>query len=748
MRDQRATWRTIFILCLFTPTLLSAQSGHWEIIDPRPYNNTMLAVDMSSSLVAVAVGERGVFRQTSDGGATWSLGRISTTDDLTGVAYATPDVVVSITRAGDIFRSIDGGAAWSSISSPVTVPLVAIDFADADRGVAVGHNGTVIRTVDGGMSWEIIDGFGTGRINDIVFDPAGYGMLVGDNGMIATSADFGANWTLRPDAAARGFLHVSAAGDRWFIAGDPWLFLRSDDAGATWTAHDIIPDATDYPSAHLTLLSAHDEDTLTLGSIDNSIARAGWYRSTDGGESWHQHPFGNIGTYVRAIGTAGSSSIVVGARFVYRSSNHGYSWKENWTGVTTVYTAVEFADALYGFATSTDSKLEFNAQGQPIAGAWAAIDATTDGGHSWKTTRVFEGMNVSLRAAAYPDRLLAMAVGDSGLAVRSTDGGATWQRIDLGTKARLDNVSFVDRLHGVITGIGVLLRTEDGGISWNALERPAPFLAELATPSPQRIVAVSGVMSTGIVLHLSTDAGRSWTERKIHQDTETSFFVESIVFIDSLNGWAAGGLRPASSQGNVFNDAIYRTSDGGVTWSKQLDAVMGDARRGINDIAFADAMKAVAVGRNEKIIRTTDGGATWQEDSFRLNGSEFYCSVAYPTPGLAVVVTSQGQMLRYTEKPVSRVESGEKSADALRLTLWPNPAHSSLRVGFQLAERSDITISVVDELGQNMGLQVRETREKGEQSVEIDLGALRAGLYFVELTAGGTTRWKKIAVVR
>jgi photosystem II stability/assembly factor-like uncharacterized protein len=607
---------------------------------------------------------------------TWQISRIATTDDLNAVAYATPDIVAAVGKTGSIFRSGNGGATWDGIPSPVDDALVAIDFADADRGIAVGANGIAIRTMDGGEQWEVVEGFGTGAINDVEFDGSGTGMLVGAGGLIGVSTDFGASWNVSVDASAGDLRFVAVAGDTWFIVGDPWIFLRSEDQGTSWTPHVISTDAANNPFSDISLFGVHDEDSLSIGVIDKYLFTYDLYRSTNGGESWSKRSYQSYVLNGTAISIRDGVGVVVGRQADYRTSDRGRTWNERKTGIGTSYSVVKFADSSRGIATASENLYLFDS-GRWVGGPFVAIDATTDGGETWESRRVFEGENVALRSAAYPDPTLAIAVGDSGLAVRSIDGGHSWERLDLGTTARLDNVSFADRLHGVITGIGVLLRTDDGGSSWRALATPAATaIWELATPAADRIVLYSGLTSSICYIHVSVDGGESWTEHPFHPGGQSLFF------IDSLRGWSAGGLGGPSSQGSQLNDVIHTSSDGGETWTKQLDEGIG-IQSGLLDIAFADATNGIAVGGNEKILRTTDGGLTWEVDPFALTGADTYRSVAYPTPYRAFIITARGNILRSTEQGViSDVGEGRRPSGALDLTLLSNPTRTRNTIRF------------------------------------------------------------------
>jgi photosystem II stability/assembly factor-like uncharacterized protein len=104
-------------------------------------------------------------------------------------------------------------------------------------------------------------------------------------------------------------------------------------------------------------------------------------------------------------------------------------------------------------------------------GTWSAtarLFVTYDGGLSWTEQRGC----YSLYAASFADANISTAVGTdcrpSGQVIlRTEDGGATWNPQFSGTTSNLYGVSFVDANIGTAVGEwGRILRTEDGGKSW------------------------------------------------------------------------------------------------------------------------------------------------------------------------------------------------------------------------------------------------------------------------------------------
>jgi photosystem II stability/assembly factor-like uncharacterized protein len=84
------------------------------------------------------------------------------------------------------------------------------------------------------------------------------------------------------------------------------------------------------------------------------------------------------------------------------------------------------------------------------------------------------------------------------------------------------------------------------------------------------------------------------------------------------------------------------TTDGGITWTEQLQ---GDTGESLNDVAFVDVNDGLAVGTG-RIIRTSNGGASWASVH---TGSSVLTAISRPTANVAVVVGYGGAALRSTD---------------------------------------------------------------------------------------------------
>jgi len=245
----------------------------------------------------------------------------------------------------------------------------------------------------------------------------------------------------------------------------------------------------------------------------------------------------------------------------------------------------------------------------------------------WQNPRP-QGSSLSAVATLAPG--IAVAVGEGGSILRTSDGGATWEFEESGTTAWLEGVAFVNANVGLAVGGGIL-RTTDGGFTWTA--QTATFL-HLRGVSFGDASTATAVGDGGRILR-TTDGGITWTP----QDSGTFSQLFAVSFVDANTGWAVGfPTYPGPT--------IIHTTDGGATWKPQeYDSLL-------YGVSFVDANMGWAVGDLGKILRTTDGGANWIPDvnpmPDRLNG------ISFASADTGTAVGWRGTILRTnTRRPIT-----------------------------------------------------------------------------------------------
>ncbi len=107
-----------------------------------------------------------------------------------------------------------------------------------------------------------------------------------------------------------------------------------------------------------------------------------------------------------------------------------------------------------------------------------------------------------------------------------------------------------------------------------------------------------GGESGTIVNPTSTPSSPVQQDGWVYKDSGTQVNLNSIAFISSIAGWAAGD-----------NGIILKSSDGGNSWQVQISGTTSN----LYGISFKNADEGVAVGEAGTILRTVNGGVTWDE---------------------------------------------------------------------------------------------------------------------------------------
>ncbi len=177
---------------------------------------------------------------------------------------------------------------------------------------------------------------------------------------------------------------------------------------------------------------------------------------------------------------------------------------------------------------STGLQPRTNAPAPAALGAEAATTVRLPGGETVPPLPTDRGIIQSpghLNDVAFVDPLQGVAVGNQGLIWRTTDGGRRWATVRCDWPGDLQRIVFANAKQGWIVGgrylpaagmhEGVVLRTEDGGVSWRRLTSTLlPRLTELGYDHQEKKLWAfgdpSGQFPSG--LFESIDLGTNWSD--------------------------------------------------------------------------------------------------------------------------------------------------------------------------------------------------------------------------------------------
>ncbi len=580
-------------------TLIKSTDGGnlWQVVTlpKRTYAQALFFLNQERGWTGGQVtGQSSALLATSDGGRTWSTQLEDSIGDFQTIVFANEQQGWTTGQGSSIWHTSNGGSSWQLQARPPLQVLYSLSFVDSLHGWAIGSR--LLKTTNGGAEWNVDTALAGGR--DIVFIDSVHGWACGGNQILHT-ANGGQTWQVQLDTFWR-WIDVFALNDRraWAVS-ETGQIVATTNGGQTWVFQS-------NPSGYV-LQGISFTDTingLAVGRLGTLL------RTTDGGSTWRNMVRAVTRQSLTGIHTIDPSFVwASGLRgTILRTTNSGQSWDSLATGTGSTLSDVYFLNPLLGWTVGNSG----------------TILRTTDGGDSWSrqpTPIVRQWRDIEF--SYYP---VGWIVGGDALSdgrlLKTTNGGNAWNEVQsLVLPQGASQIQFTSESHGwILAGSAItgstqaVYRTTNDGNNW------VPMLtsnSDTVFSSMSFVSNLKGWVSTiEYVLYRTDDAGATWRR------FPTPFFFESLCFVDSLNGWA----------GAAVTGEIYRTTDGGESWTPQFSPMNGP----IMDLKFSGRHNGWAVGNYGGILHTTNGGTTFVAESRPKSGRniewEFTLQQNFPNP--------------------------------------------------------------------------------------------------------------------
>lgn len=144
----------------------------------------------------------------------------------------------------------------------------------------------------------------------------------------------------------------------------------------------------------------------------------------------------------------------------------------------------------------------------------------------------------------------------------------------------------------IVGKLGVIYKSNNYGDEW--VKSQVVFLMIIIMMFFLLMNLQAGVVSSYGAILKTVDGGNTWNEK----NSGVNFSLSSIFFIDNNVGWVAGG--PGT---------IIKSTDGGESWIAQTSGT----NNWLEDIYLINDQVGFVVGSHETIIKTTNGGTSWQQ---------------------------------------------------------------------------------------------------------------------------------------
>lgn len=321
-------------------------------------------------------------------------------------------LIISLTQ----FIMLSAKAQWTLTTVDTNYFLSKLIFVNDSTGFAAGSiglgKGILLKTTNKGISWDTTT-FSQALLS--VFFPNADTGYASCEGMYKTT-DGGNSWSqlsynFPSDICGRGLFFLSA--DTGFVGGgNTYVLYRTYDGGNTWSTHNYLP-VSDCP------------DKIYFTDADTGFM-AGYYGPT-----------------------------------IAKTTDSGNTW-QNISNAYSVFD-FQFVSKTIAFAVGTgDRDNAVILKSTDGANTWNVVDSEATIGYNWFNSIYCTDINTCI------------AAGDSGIIVKTTDGGAHWTKETSGTIQRINSIVCPDNNTCYAVGdSGVILKntTINTGINETAQQK-------------------------------------------------------------------------------------------------------------------------------------------------------------------------------------------------------------------------------------------------------------------------------------
>ncbi len=268
-----------------------------------------------------------------------------------------------------------------------------------------------------------------------------------------------------------------------------------------------------------------------------------------------------------------------------------------------------------------------------LVGTKAALFETTDGGDTWEERKLDLGEEkVSFTGVSFNGDE-GWITGKPAILLHTEDGGENWSRIPLSEKlpgAPDGVVALSPETAEMVTNLGAIYKTDNGGKTWNALVEGAVGVARNISRSPDgRYVAVSARGN----FYSTWEPGQSeWTPH----NRNSSRRLQAMGYSEEGGLWllARGGQLQFTSPEDLedWQEVVY--PEPSTSW-------------GLLDLAYRTPEEVWVAGGSANLLVSSDNGETWKKDrEVETVPSNFY-KIVFVNPEKGFILGQDGILLKY-----------------------------------------------------------------------------------------------------
>lgn len=340
-------------------------------------------------------------------------------------------------------------------------------------------------------------------------------------------------------------------------------------------------------------------------------------RTTDGGKNWDMQSCGTTNNLSKVLFVDSLNGIVIGSNKTYlQTSDGGVNWGNFSDSLQIGYSSISFYDKYNGVAVGETSRYANSAK----------IFVTKNGGKTWDLLSTITTSNYQPKYIHYEDlnniTVIGSGIGDTQV-YKTNDRGNSWENQMLYGTGEFSDASFIDSINGFILAYhgrtsqyyGTIHKTINGGQNWQQI-------IDWDLPQCSGVYMINSIIGYVVgndqaylgtakqnAIYKTTNGGNSWI-KQINNVTTNK--LNDVFFIDQNNGIIVGD-----------NGTILKTNTGGEITGSQWSVQSSSTSNDLRGVAFYDSTSAFAVGLNGAILKSINSGISWQKNNI-FTDTDFY----------------------------------------------------------------------------------------------------------------------------
>jgi photosystem II stability/assembly factor-like uncharacterized protein len=389
----------------------------------------------------------------------------------------------------------------------------------------------------------------------------------------------------------------------------------------------------------------------------------------------------------------------------------------------------------------------------------------THSGLSQNSWNVIQTFSEDLSCVIFKDSLNGF-LGSGSKILRTTDGGITWNELAIqNLNASISKIIFTSTDFGIGVGSGgATIISTNGGQTWVTDNIADALDLRSITYNDGKLFTCS----VGSKIYKSVDNGENW----IPIETP-AFILWDIAFANDSIGYGVGlyntsikttdggenwfSVSPIIQNHSMFaikfinqsigyvvgGSEISKTTDGGNSWNTKYNAVGSQ----LNDVTTFGENIAWVVG-SDKILRTDNAGENWSLQTF--SPYHYILSANCVDSLICFAIGGEGSLYKTTNGGgVTSAEKNISNPESFRLYQnYPNPFNPSTEINYSLPQTDYVTLKVYDILGKEITTLVNEEQSAGNYEISFDAKNIVSGIYFYRIQAGNYSDIKKFILLR